>query len=301
MGDTLMILPSLVQLYGKSLCTFVGRRPGLDFIKEFVHHSLDIEAAGWHRLFMKSPDDQSLPVNRTDLVVAFFTKQAADISKNLKAYFPHVPIHVFPSASPEDTGLHISHYLGECLKSAGLPVDPAQSIKNAASRPLFRGAPQTIPRRRIIFHPGSGDSRKNYPPDLWLKLFEKYGHKNTYPGMEETILLGPAEERLVDFFRKNPPPRRMEIALRPGKEDLMQLLREAALYVGHDSGITHLAAMMGTPTIALFRISDANQWRPLGPRVRIIDGKETGLRLIERTLDLSGALMAERTHGMAKL
>jgi ADP-heptose:LPS heptosyltransferase len=53
---------------------------------------------------------------------------------------------------------------------------------------------------------------------------------------------------------------------------LMALLNESVLFIGHDSGISHLAAMLGTPTIALFKASDPIQWRPLGPSVRVIRG-----------------------------
>ena len=50
----------------------------------------------------------------------------------------------------------------------------------------------------------------------------------------------------------------------------MAVLDEAILFIGHDSGISHLAAMMGAPTISLFKASDPVQWRPLGPSVRVI-------------------------------
>jgi ADP-heptose:LPS heptosyltransferase len=56
----------------------------------------------------------------------------------------------------------------------------------------------------------------------------------------------------------------------PDPEDLMSLLKEGALYIGQDSGVTHLAAMTGLPTIALFRSSSIKTWRPLGPRVRVL-------------------------------
>jgi heptosyltransferase-3 len=298
MGDTLMVLPSLVQLSGKAVFTFVGRQPGLDFIRDFVHHGLDMEEAGWHRLFMKTPDDQGLPVSQTDLVVAFFSNEAADISKNLNAYFPDVPIYVFPSFSPEGTKLHMARYLAECLKSAGLPVDPDRSVKEAMAGALFGDECQSIGRDRIVFHPGSGDPLKNYPPDFWLKLFERSGQENTLQDLKKTIILGPAEEHLVSFFRENRLTFGMEISLCPDKETLTLLLRQAALYLGHDSGITHLAAMLGTPTIALFRASNVNQWRPLGPRVRVIDSQKTGLKLLGRILDASKTLIAEQASGM---
>ena len=294
MGDTLMALPSLAQLSGEAVFTFVGRRPGLDFIRDFVQHALDMEAAGWHRLFMKTPDAQGLPVSRADLVAAFFSREAANVSKNLKVYFPEVPIHVFPSFSPEGTGLHMARYVAACLKSTGLPLDPDISVKEAMAGALFgEAASPSMARNRIVFHPGSGDPMKNYPPDFWLKLFERSGHEKTLQGLKDTIILGPAEEHLFSFFTENRLTSRMEINLCPDKETLTRLLGGSALYLGHDSGITHLAAMMGAPTIALFRKSDVKQWRPLGPRVRVIDSQETDQKLIGRILDVSKSLITK--------
>jgi len=293
MGDTLMVIPSLIELSGKAAVTFVGRQPGLDFIRDFVNRGLDMEAAGWHRLFMKTPDDQGLPVSQTDLVIAFFSNEDVTIRENLKAYFPHVPIHVFPSFLPEGKGLHMARYFAECLKSAGLPVDPDRSVKKALAGALFGDAGRSIARDRIIFHPGSGDPNKNYPPDFWLKLLERSGRETTLQGLKETVLLGPAEEHLVSFFRENHLTIQSEISFCADKETLTALLREAALYFGHDSGITHLAAMSGTPTIALFRGSDVNQWRPLGPRVKVIDSKEAGPELVGRILEASKTLIKE--------
>jgi ADP-heptose:LPS heptosyltransferase len=51
--------------------------------------------------------------------------------------------------------------------------------------------------------------------------------------------------------------------------DLASWLARARLYVGNDSGITHLAAAVGTPVLALFGPSDPWVWGPRGPHVRI--------------------------------
>ena len=59
----------------------------------------------------------------------------------------------------------------------------------------------------------------------------------------------------------------------PGPEALLSLLRYATLFLGQDSGVTHLSAMLGVPTIALFRKSSVEMWRPLGPRVTVIQEK----------------------------
>jgi len=62
----------------------------------------------------------------------------------------------------------------------------------------------------------------------------------------------------------------------PRPEDLISLMKEGALYIGQDSGVTHLAAMMGLPTVALFRNSSITMWRPLGPRIRVLRDEMDG-------------------------
>ena len=52
--------------------------------------------------------------------------------------------------------------------------------------------------------------------------------------------------------------------------EVARQLQQCKCYVGNDSGITHLAAMLGVPTIALFGPSDPTTWHPVGPSVRVI-------------------------------
>jgi ADP-heptose:LPS heptosyltransferase len=47
-------------------------------------------------------------------------------------------------------------------------------------------------------------------------------------------------------------------------------MKHSSLYLGNDSGITHLAAACNTPTIALFGPTDPNIWGPQGPKVTVV-------------------------------
>lgn len=67
----------------------------------------------------------------------------------------------------------------------------------------------------------------------------------------------------------------MEIVPSPSSETLLSLLKAASLYLGHDSGITHLAALLGVLTIAIFMNSNPAQWAPLGPDVTVISNFES--------------------------
>jgi ADP-heptose:LPS heptosyltransferase len=85
----------------------------------------------------------------------------------------------------------------------------------------------------------------------------------------------------------------IEVLLSPDRNRLSVLLQEALLYMGHDSGITHLAAMLGAPTIALFRHSSVAQWRPLGPKVKVIEASTSGSELVNETLKAADGFLNE--------
>jgi hypothetical protein len=92
-----------------------------------------------------------------------------------------------------------------------------------------------------------------------------------------------------DFFARSPLGRSFD-----GSDwTLLSLLAQSRLYAGHDSGITHLAAMLGTPTLAFFRSTSAIQWRPLGPKVGIIQRQEGDQSVLEEALAQAHELMRE--------
>jgi ADP-heptose:LPS heptosyltransferase len=52
--------------------------------------------------------------------------------------------------------------------------------------------------------------------------------------------------------------------------DLVDWLKTADGYIGNDSGISHLAAFMGIPSVVIFGPSDPERWKPPGPRAQIV-------------------------------
>ena len=287
LGDTLMVLPALVHLMGKASVTFVGRRPGLEFVADHVPHAMDLESAGWHKLFMDKPGRGGLPVSKTDLVVAFFKDEEGKIKKNLETSFPNTPVHVLPSLPPQGEKIHAARYIADCFKLAGLPIDPEEAFGSSMRNALLEYKRIPAYGKRLVFHPGSGDPEKNLSPYFWVKLVEKLLGEDHFQGFRAAVLLGPAEEAQGSFFRDHLPSIKGELYSNPLKDLLTQLLSEAALYIGHDSGITHLAAMLGAPTVALFKKSDVYQWRPLGPQVRVIRSESEAPAFIEKVLEAS--------------
>jgi heptosyltransferase III len=89
----------------------------------------------------------------------------------------------------------------------------------------------------IVVHAGSGSSRKNWPK--FNDLFDRC--KDCVPLPQNLTL-----------------------------SELSRELRLCRAFVGNDSGITHLAAYLGCPTVALFGPTDPCVWGPIGRRTRII-------------------------------
>jgi ADP-heptose:LPS heptosyltransferase len=91
------------------------------------------------------------------------------------------------------------------------------------------------------------------------------------------LVLGPAEEEMMPPLLAAPgvvPVRSLPVRV------LGALLAESGLYVGNDSGVSHLAAAAAAPTLVLFGPTDAATWSPIGPRVEVVrspDGKMSGL------------------------
>jgi len=284
LGDTLMLLPSLAYLKRRVRITLAGRHPGLHFVRGHVHAAMDFEGAGWHNLFMGGQDRGALPVSSIDLVVAFFSRQKEKIRQNLEVLIPGSPIHVFSPLPPEGQEVHAARHIAECLGSTGLPVDPEKSMIQAVTKGLLEG-PAASPQKRLLFHPGSGDPKKNHSPDFWLSLVERMRREPGLKGLKPGFLLGPAENRVYPFFKDKVKIMGGQVYFCPEKDLLTSLLKGALLYLGQDSGITHLSAMLGTPTVALFKNSDPTLWRPLGPKVRVIKHDANVPELIDKVLE----------------
>ena len=285
LGDTLMLVPALVQMSASTEVVLVCRPPSLEILRPYVEQCVDYEGPEWHRLFLDQYDGHPfLNIPQVDRAVAFLNDPDGAVEKNLKLCLPSASIHLFPAFPPQGIENHVAWYLAECLKRAGLPADPEKALQTARELALLKREPTLTRQQKTVFHPGSGGQAKNHPPDFWVELIDESSKAPFLRGHDFVLLLGPAEEQLYPFFAKKLSDKNKQILFSPESEDLISLLGKASLYVGHDSGITHLSAMLGTPTIALFKNSSVSRWSPLGPAARIIQSEETSSNLIGEIL-----------------
>ncbi len=249
----------------------------MHYTERFVRRCMDFEGMGWHTIFTDTPKVRSLPP--VDLAAAFLRDADGRVGGNLRTLFPNAQVHLFPGLPREEEGIHAALHLARCLRSAGcMEQDPGECIETALRRPVIGdGGPGTRMGEKIIFHPGSGGSAKNHRPESWADLIRAIGSREAFRGLLPTLLLGPAEERLGALFEPLLREVKHEVLFSPGPDELPSFLKEGALFLGQDSGVTHLAAMSGLPTVALFRSSSVKMWRPLGPRVKVVEERRERL------------------------
>ncbi len=122
-------------------------------------------------------------------------------------------------------------------------------------------------RPLVLIHPGSGSRAKCVRPDVLASVIEQL----QYRGIEILLLEGPADREAVASLIKQihtPPTVLQGLDL----SAVAGLLAHAHLYIGHDSGITHLSALLGMPTLALFGPTDPERWAPRGSEVTVLRG-----------------------------
>jgi heptosyltransferase-3 len=200
---------------------------------------------------------------------------SADLLRGLADSVPAAQIVAHPPLPPPD-GPHASDWLAQAVAKVGSdpavtpPTVAASSQEEVQARPwLERLAP-----RFLAIHPGSGSPRKNWPPDRFAALAERLADGEAFllvEGPADADAAAPVSRLPSAVHARDLPPR-----------VLGAVLARAGLYVGNDSGVSHLAAAWGAPVLALFGPTDPAQWAPVGPRVHVLrakDGKMDGLDL----------------------
>jgi ADP-heptose:LPS heptosyltransferase len=95
-------------------------------------------------------------------------------------------------------------------------------------------------------------------------------------GVQPVLRWGPGEESraqdLIHHSKKSPVVLSFSLVLAPSASPASsaRLSARAALFVGVDSGPTHLAAAAGTPTLALFGPTPPERFGPVGPRTKVL-------------------------------
>jgi ADP-heptose:LPS heptosyltransferase len=281
LGDTIVTEPAVAALrdaYPAARIDLAGR---LDYLPLLVgpgaaDECQSTDALAFTRLFADGPLDWP----RRELVVAFLPDPNGTLAERLRIVADRVVVH--DPRPPDDGSAHIVDHLLRAVERLGLPVRRRRPEIPATHGCACTGAAPGHPlsdavrSRPIVLHPGSGGCRKLWPPENWAELIEHL-HPNPI-----TLTAGPADDETIAAVRDAWRERARPDGERPQVERVEQrpileiaaLLARARLYVGCDSGISHLAAAAGVPSIVVFGPTDPRTWAPRGPHVRCLRGPD---------------------------
>ncbi len=119
----------------------------------------------------------------------------------------------------------------------------------------------------LALHPGSGSERKNWPEERWAELLLWLIEATRMPLL---LVGGEAEGGRLERLAAPWPRSRVQIARSLPLAELARRLQHCAGFVGHDSGITHLAAALELPCLVLWADSAEAIWRPQGKHIRVL-------------------------------
>jgi ADP-heptose:LPS heptosyltransferase len=139
----------------------------------------------------------------------------------------------------------------------------------------------------ILIHPGSGSCRKNYPPRFYQSIFA-FLRETGFPKVK--IILGPVE---VDSGLKKEFPD-TDTIISGNLTDFITILKKTLLFIGNDSGASHLAAILGVPAIAVYKSTDPLVWGIMGKEAQFISeiSEEQALMSVKSFIESKNILKA---------
>jgi heptosyltransferase-3 len=274
-GDFLLTLPALRLLreaFPATTIELLGYRhiQSLATERYYASASRSIEYGPLASFFARGAD---LPTDLVDYfasfdqIISYLFDPDGIFAANL-ARCGHTDLLV---GSPKFTDdIHVTYQLARPMEKLALFLDdPAARIfptneDRAAARALI---PWEDGTPAITIHPGSGSLQKNWPPERWASLL---GHlADRHPALHFAILSGESDQIPLRELRPHLPGERIWFVPTLPLPMVGALLQEIPRFMGHDSGISHLAAAAGADCLLLFGPTDPGLWAPLNPGVQV--------------------------------
>lgn len=196
-----------------------------------------------------------------NLVVSFLYDPDGFLRENMQRTGVRTWIEV-PHRVEEGKG-HAAEQLARPLEKLAMFLDDPAPVLLLQGDGEAQGAPS------IVVHPGSGSIRKNWPVENWIRTGREIGRM--LPEARLVLVTGEAErERGVtalvarawsglDFIHYDSLP----------LPELARRLAGCQAFLGHDSGISHLAAACGVPALLFFGPTDPATWAPRNAGVSV--------------------------------
>ncbi len=283
-GDFILALPALENLrraFPRAGVTLLGYPRILELAEKrfFAEEILPVDQKGMAPFFVHDGDpDPSLSqvFSQFDLLVVIGKDPKGPLTRNLERICPGRILHVNSFPSLEER-VHLTEHLLREVSRHGVAVSetiPRLRLNDADrrwGRDFWKRKGLTEAEREgaVILHPGSGGRKKVWPGERFLDLARVLqGHAHC----RVLVVMGPAEPPHVRkiFEEMEGGSRGAIFAEGLSLLQLGAVMDGCRLFVGNDSGITHLAAALGLPTVAIFGPTDPALWSPRGEKVFVV-------------------------------
>ena len=293
---------SILLIRGGAIGDFILSLPALKALRD-AHPSAHIEILGYKHIAVLAEKRfyaQRVRSIESGQLARFFAKDA-DLPAELARYFASFDLILSYLYDPDsifqtnlkrtgaqkivggpakiDSHSHAAQQLAQPITKLGLRVSdfapklfPSNEDRHRATEYLARLTPPII-----AFHPGSGSERKNWPFQNWTTL-----GNHCLQGSVGSLLIvsGEADEHQTRQLKSVWQDSRVRFAESLPLPDLAAVVAKTT-FIGHDSGISHLAAAAGANSILLFGPTDPAVWAPRNENARVIRAPDGDMRRLD--------------------
>jgi len=270
-GDFILTLPAIALLkrdLPDACVDVLGYRPIVDLalaagladgVRSMEHGPL----AGFFAPGTELDSDWSEYFASFDLVVSYLHDRDGWFRENLKRAGVKTLLEGIWKVDP-GIGVHAARQLAAVLEQLALYLDdPAPTLELPAAGDETAGM--------VAIHPGSGGTAKNWRLEDWVRIGESIADRGD-GGKRLLLVTGEAEEGKHAAVTEAWRAAGVEFLHAHGW-DLPRLgsaLGKCRLFLGHDSGVSHLAAAAGAPCQLLFGPTDPAVWAPANVGVEVL-------------------------------
>ncbi len=267
LGDVVSTFPALLrlkQLFGSIAIVCQSSIGQLAQKLDIVDKWFPLEAAAFATLYSGHIDPIVKNILLSNRKIVLFSRSRL-LEKTLYSILKNEVYRIAPRPDL-DQKIHVSqHILSNLVRFRLLEESDKDTCMTLSfSDSSDRRNPQHDPSK-IIIHPGSGSRKKCWPISNFIKIALSIDAS----GRQPEFILGPAEYDLYDILLQS---KRLNANVHKIEKltELAGLLKTGGGFIGNDSGITHLAAFIGLPSVAVFGPSDPKTWKPMGRAVKVV-------------------------------
>lgn len=226
-----------------------------------------LDEAGMAEFFSLRPEfteEQVAYIRSFDIIITYLHDPGHIVRENLLRAGARQVIY----GTPMVTEGHAIDFLLKPLEELALyPECAVPCLRLSESSALAGGVwlqEHHLAGRVTAIHPGSGSPKKNWPAERFGRLAEALCRD----GGGCFFIFGEADRDIEAALSRQLP--RIPVLSGVPLTQVAAVLANCDAYVGNDSGITHIAAALGIPVVALFGPSDHTTWAPRGEHVCVL-------------------------------